>query len=136
MAEIVSIPNLPLDAFAQIILRCWSRDTSRLPQLWREDQPSIGQSLQTALLVQESMGGYVIGGHIDNWLHYWNVLPIGIEVDFCREHFGASYVLYRSSHFIERENIQNQDDFLPTYNLLRTRFLAHIHFENCSEVKA
>jgi hypothetical protein len=129
-------PEISIDLFTSIILKCWSRETSRLQHLWVEGQPSIGQSLPTAFLVQDVLGGEVIGGHCQHFLHYWNVLPTGVEIDFCREHFGPTYTLYRSPHFVHRLDIDLENGFFESYNLLRTAFMAHLNFKTCTEVRA
>ena len=48
-----------------------------------------GQCIRVALIVQAAMGGELIRGSVDGWMHFWNRLPDGSEVDLTSSQFGG-----------------------------------------------
>jgi hypothetical protein len=70
----------------------WSRDTAEEDDGWTPENPSRGQCDVTALVVQDLLGGDVLGADVflDGMRiegHMWNRLPSGIELDLTREQF-------------------------------------------------
>lgn len=57
----------------------WSAETSYAPGLWSGQNPSLGQCVPTALVIQDHLGGEIVRGtiHLKNGeteRHYWNHL--------------------------------------------------------------
>ena len=75
-----------MDLLKELLEKSWSADTCYPPLKgrWTKDNPSLGQCLVTALVVQDCFGGDLLYcKHSD---HYWNMLPDG-EVDLTRGQF-------------------------------------------------
>lgn len=76
------------------IRAAWGRDTSDEPELWRPDNPALGQCAVTALVVRDYLGGDIlVAGVVADGRrvarHAWNRLPSGLCVDLTREQFVA-----------------------------------------------
>src|SRR5271154_2254244 len=76
----------------QAIRECWSKDTSDDPDEWSLENPSRGQCDITALVVNDLVGGgllgasvYLNGERVEG--HMWNRLPGGVELDLTRDQF-------------------------------------------------
>jgi hypothetical protein len=89
---------LTLEAIERAIREAWSLDTAEEDDGWTSDNPSRGQCDITALVVQDLLGGDVLGA--DVFLdgariegHMWNRLPSGIEVDLTREQFRRGEII-------------------------------------------
>jgi hypothetical protein len=83
---------LTLANIERAIWEAWSLDTAEEDDGWTPENPSRGQCDITALVVQDLLGGEVLGA--DVFLdgariegHMWNRLPSGIDVDLTREQF-------------------------------------------------
>jgi hypothetical protein len=83
---------LTLAAIEQAIRESWSLDTSDDPDEWSTANPSRGQCDITALVVNDFVGGELLGASV--YLngervegHMWNRLPNGFELDLTREQF-------------------------------------------------
>jgi hypothetical protein len=81
-----------LAALEQAIREAWSLDTADEDDGWTPENPSRGQCDITALVVQDVLGGdilgadvYLDGARIEG--HMWNRLVSGIEIDLTREQF-------------------------------------------------
>jgi hypothetical protein len=99
------------------IEQSWGTDTS-LRGLEYPGNPSRGQCLVTAMVVQDEYGGRLIKGYCGVQVHYWNELPDGTIVDLTRQQFGGKEVLEEQYH--EREDIKNKN-VLARYEILRDR---------------
>jgi hypothetical protein len=82
----------------QIIRGCWSLDTSDDPDEWSLENPSRGQCDITALVVNDLVGGELLGAsvYLDGQRvegHMWNRLPGGVELDLTRDQFKHGEVL-------------------------------------------
>lgn len=82
----------------QAIRVSWSLDTADDDNAWTPENPSCGQCDITSLVVQDLLGGALLGA--DVFLdgerveaHMWNRLPCGIEVDLTREQFKRGEVI-------------------------------------------
>ena len=74
------------------IREAWSLDTADEDDGWTPENPSRGQCDITALVVQDVLGGdllgadvYLDGERIEG--HMWNRLASGIEIDLTRDQF-------------------------------------------------
>ncbi len=89
---------LTLSQLEQAIRSSWSRDTADADNDWTPDNPSCGQCDITSLVVQDLLGGELLGAdvHLDGArveAHMWNRLPSGLEVDLTREQFRRGQVV-------------------------------------------
>lgn len=85
----------------QAIRESWALDTSDDPDEWSPANPSRGQCDVTALVVNDYVGGELLGAavfldgvRIEG--HMWNRLPNGLEVDLTREQFRRGEVIGES----------------------------------------
>jgi hypothetical protein len=78
-----------LDELARRLEDSWTRETSADPAHWSTENSSYGQCAVTALIVQDHFGGELLRARVNGVSHYWNRLPLGLEVDFTRKQFGA-----------------------------------------------
>ena len=76
----------------------WSLDTADPENDWTPENPSCGQCDITSLVVDDLLGGELLGA--DVYLggervegHMWNRLPTGTEVDLTREQFTRGQVI-------------------------------------------
>ena len=70
----------------------WSLDTADEDDGWTPENPSRGQCDITALVVQDLLGGDILGAdvYLDGERiegHMWNRLASGIDIDLTREQF-------------------------------------------------
>jgi hypothetical protein len=82
----------------QAIRESWSLDIADEDDDWSPDNPSCGQCDITSLVVQDLLGGELLGAdvYLDGeriMAHMWNRLPSGIEVDLTREQFKRGEVV-------------------------------------------
>jgi hypothetical protein len=82
----------------QAVRDSWGVDTADEENDWTPDNPSCGQCDVTALVVQDLVGGELLGA--DVYLggerveaHMWNRLASGIDVDLTREQFRRGEVV-------------------------------------------
>lgn len=63
---------------------------------WSVSHPSRGQCGSTALIIHDLLGGELLIAEVlrtdgsRQGVHYWNLLPSGIEIDLTREQFASS----------------------------------------------
>lgn len=81
-----------LTTIERAIRDAWSLDTAEEDDGWTPDNPSRGQCDVTALVVQDLLGGDILGA--DVFLdgeriegHMWNRLVSGVDVDLTRDQF-------------------------------------------------
>src|SRR3989344_4637066 len=86
-----------LKEYLECIVRACSLETSSDPNNWTPENPLYGHCAVVALLVQEEFGGKLlraslenVGGYEQMRSHYWNLLPIGAEVDLTAGQFRGS----------------------------------------------
>ncbi|MEE1084998.1 MAG: hypothetical protein UH850_14825 [Paludibacteraceae bacterium] len=105
--------------------KAWCRETAHpsYQDKWSEDNPSAGQCLVTALIVQERHGGDIYSCKVGNNSHFVNVIDERI-IDMTTEQFGGtSNIKYVSGSFRKRTRaslIQNKD-VKRRYELLKAR---------------
>jgi hypothetical protein len=84
---VVTLANLE-----RAIRESWSLDTAEEEDGWTPENPSRGQCDITALVVQDLLGGDILGAdvYLDGERiegHMWNRLVSGVEVDLTRAQF-------------------------------------------------
>ena len=62
------------DLYALVLENGWSVDTCVNPSVWDEEDPVVGQSLATALLVQQCFGGDLLYFKYSNRTHHFNLI--------------------------------------------------------------
>ena len=90
------------DWFVQALEENWCLETS-VNFEFDEDNPSSGQCVPTALIVQDVYGGNLVRGMCGDASHYWNELPDGTEVDLTRQQFGGKELVrdeYRTREYV------------------------------------
>ena len=83
---------LTLAGLEEVIRASWSEDTVDPDDGWLPDVPSHGHCDVTALIVQDYLGGDLLGAdvHLNGeriMAHMWNRLPSGIDIDLTRDQF-------------------------------------------------
>jgi hypothetical protein len=83
---------LTLADLERAIRDAWSLDTAEEGDGWTPENPSRGQCDITALVVQDLLGGDILGAdvYLDGERiesHMWNRLASGIDIDLTREQF-------------------------------------------------
>ena len=73
-----------------LIAAAWSKETSADPSRWSPTNPALGQCAVTALVVQDFLGGELLGALLGQVSHYWNLLPSGGELDLTIAQFGPT----------------------------------------------
>lgn len=77
---------ITVEELRMALIVSWGADTAKGE--WREDVPSLNQCAVTALVVQDYFGGDILRTSLnDGDSHYWNLLPIGLQVDLTSDQF-------------------------------------------------
>ena len=105
--------------------KAWCRETAHRSyrDKWSKDNPSVGQCLVTALIVQDKYGGDIYSCKINNNSHFVNIINERI-VDKTAEQFGGTSVIkYISGSFRKRtrESLLKNKDVKARYELLKAR---------------
>lgn len=76
-----------LEYLELLIKKSWSKDTCYPVNQkdWSIGNPSFGQCVVTALIIQDYLGGELLFCKHRN--HYWNKLPDGKEIDLTQHQF-------------------------------------------------
>lgn len=79
-----------IGATLTLLRAAFDLDTSELPDVWSEDNPSVGHCHVAALIIREHHGGQIWRGDAcdvsGDRVHYWNVVD-GIRVDVTYDQF-------------------------------------------------
>lgn len=122
----------------QAFIESWNEDTCVDSSVWSPDNPSRGQCVPTALIVQDVFGGELEKLRVSydgvEESHYRNILPDGSVRDYTRKQyptlqvFRPTTVVLHKFHTI-REKRLSDDDTRKRYELLKKRvdafLLAH-----------
>ena len=105
--------------------KAWCRETahSSYRDKWSEDNPSAGQCLVTALIVQDQYGGDIYSCKVGNNSHFVNIIDEKI-IDRTAEQFGgSSNIKYMSGSFRKRTRVSllKNKDIKARYELLKAR---------------
>ena len=78
---------MDIEILKKAVEQAWAEDTCYPGSLdqWSRENPSVGQSAITALVVQDYFGGEIL--HCDLYNHDWNLVPGMGELDLARECF-------------------------------------------------
>src|SRR5205809_837581 len=98
----------------------WCRETSSDPGAWTRENLTWGQCAVTALIVQDYLGGDLLRAPVGGSMHYWNLLPNGVELDLTRGQFGPNAVI-GESEIREREYVLSFPATVERYELLEKR---------------
>lgn len=105
--------------------KAWCRETAHpsYQDKWSEDNPSCGQCLITALVIQEQLGGDIYSCKVGNCSHFVNIINERI-IDKTAEQFGGTAkIKYVAGSFRlrTRESLLKSKDVKQRYTLLKTR---------------
>ena len=103
----------------------WCRETAHpsYQDKWSQNNPSSGQCLVTALVIQDEYGGDIYSCKVDNNSHFVNIINDRI-IDKTAEQFGcADTIKYIVGSFKKRsrESLLKNKDVRQRYELLKAR---------------
>ena len=106
-----------------LIKEAWTRETAHpsYQAKWSSGNPSTGQCLVTALLIQELKGGEIASCKVGRYSHFVNIINGQIE-DYTVEQFKMP-VEYKKITLKERNTLFRNKDTLKRYELLKGNFL-------------
>lgn len=107
--------------------KAWCRKTAypSYQDKWSTDDPSVGQCLVTALIVQDRYGGDIYSCKVGNNSHFVNIIGERI-VDKTAEQFGgSSNIKYVNGSFRKRarKSLLKNKDVKARYELLKSRLV-------------
>jgi len=76
-----------------VFRQCWDERTCDPAVAWDPANPAAGHCAITSMAVWELFGGLLLWADVfrrdgePSGLHYWNLLPAGVEVDLTRDQF-------------------------------------------------
>lgn len=105
--------------------KAWCRETAHpsYRDKWSEGNPSVGQCLVTALVVQDKCGGDIYSCKVGNNSHFVNIIDERI-IDKTAEQFdGVEQIKYISGSFRKRvrASLLKNKDVKQRYELLKAR---------------
>lgn len=120
-----SAPDNIRDLYKKL-LGCWSRETCapRMRADWSEDNPTLGQCSITSFLVQDILGGEVLGIPLPGGgAHCFNIVD-GFRFDLTSEQFGGKPLDYDNSVIQSRGEHFADPDKYARYLLLKKKLLG------------
>ncbi len=98
MTQRIELPTgtrLTLAELGDLIAGCWSHETCDETDAakWSKDRASIGQCTSTAYVLNDLLGGKLLGAEVTmpdglpQGHHYWNLLDSGLEIDLTLDQF-------------------------------------------------
>ena len=105
------------------IEKAWTKETahSSYQAKWNPDNPSAGQCLVTALLIQDLKGGEIASCKVGRYSHFINIINDKIE-DYTSEQFKHP-VEYKKIALKDRKILLKNKDILKRYEAFRANFL-------------
>lgn len=113
------------DELAQAVKQSWSRNTSYWAADWSVENPAWGQCAVTALVVQDYVGGDLLGATDGSIDHYWNLVD-GVEIDLTSEQFPAPPHWARTPERVCRETLLANPKTQHRYDELQARVAARL----------
>lgn len=122
---------MSLNWLRENIRNCWSLDTcaDSYRDRWCSSNPSVGQCLVTALIVQDYFGGDIYKCKIKNYTHYFNNLN-GVIFDLTIEQFQMPQSVYKNIEVINREKILKNENTKNRYDKLKSRLINSSTYKN------
>lgn len=118
---------MKISELKRIIEMSWSRETCYPMSCdgWSIDNPSLGQGVITALVVNDFMGGKIMRCMCGDISHYYNIIN-GEVVDLTKEQFNGLVPDYDNSIERTREYVLSNEDtksrYLKLLNNVRNNF--------------
>ena len=105
----------------------WSQDTClmRDVSLWNENNPSYGQSLVTALAVNDFVGGDIHVCNSSVGEHYFNVIDDRI-FDITVKQFNGESILYGNGGIVSRDELLENDIVKDKYFTFLSNIKANL----------
>lgn len=110
--------------YSLLLEKGWSIDTCSNQSLWNDENPAIGQSLATALLVQKCFGGRVLNFEYSRRAHYFNYIQ-GCYLDLTFEELDSN----RKRFYPPKTSINREGNSRNRYRKHYNKFAKLI--ENC-----
>lgn len=87
-----------IGATLTLLRAAFDLDTTELPNVWTEDNPSVGHCHVAALLIRERHGGQIWRGHLTviprpDGIHYWSVVD-GVTIDCTRDQYPPDFIIW------------------------------------------
>lgn len=107
--------------------KCYTKDTAyyKNREEWSIKNPTSGQCMVTALIVQDYFGGVIHRVKLKCETHYFNIINNQI-VDLTKEQFDMKNVkvIYSNSEFVNRKELLENADTFKRYNILKEKVEA------------
>ena len=107
------------------LTQAWCRETAHqsYQKKWTQDNPSCGQCLVTALVIQELYGGDIYSCKVGNNSHFVNIINERIVDETADQFGGKSKIKYVNGSFKlrSRESLLKNKDVQARYELLKER---------------
>ncbi len=122
---------MEIEELEQLLSWSWEKETCapRLRNEWNEENPSLGQSAVTALIVNDFFGGKIVGCMSSSGSHYYNIID-DEPVDLTIEQFLGNLPQYETSEERTREYLLGNEDIKNRYILLNYNLKESIEEEN------
>ncbi len=122
------------DQVIQAIRACWSKETAATPEIWNDENPSLGQCDVSAFTIWRYLGGelvlakvFVDGEQTEH--HYWNRID-GEDLDLTRVQFrnGENIVETRvlSNDYLAENMMRMKPDVLDRIRMMGVRVAAYL----------
>ena len=101
-----------------LMKKSWSKDTCypEVKEEWPDKDPSYGQSLVTALVINDFFGGDIARCMSSTGGHYYNQID-GKIIDLTTSQFHGESILYGHEEIIDREELLEKNDNRERYLL-------------------
>lgn len=102
--------------------KAWCKETAHpsYQSKWSKDNPSYGQCLVTALVMQDIMGGEIWECKVKGKRHYVNIGTEGGLFDYTRSQFGEEAIVYEELKPRTRASLLKSQNVKERYTLLKS----------------
>ncbi len=119
----------------KLLKKSWTADTciANLKEAWSSDNPSLGQSDVTALIVNDYFGGKIMRVMTTNGPHYYNLINNKV-VDLTVEQFDGEIPEYQNGEERTRAYLLSNEDTKKRYILLLNNLDKAIDNDNTLKI--
>ena len=110
---------MEIEKLKQLLTLCWEKETCSpgLRSKWNEENPSLGQSEITAIIVNNYFYGKIFSCMTSSGIHYYNFIGDKL-VDLTEQDFLGETPDDSNSEEIKRKDLLDNDDIRSRYFLL------------------